>query len=165
MNYTNKKHYKAHGREPKQFKGLKAEEYVELGGRYAITISPEDSRDSEKDTFKDYSDIKEHIREVNDNNIQNIFKRLKFCEVEVYPELSPTGRLHYHGVLTVIDTVGFLWHDVQIIREQSICEVDTIKDMNIWLEYVQKQQHLMNFYFDMDVKPIIIKNRKMESLK
>lgn len=144
----------------KQFKGLKAETYDELGGRYAITINPEDPRGTDKGTFDSSQDPKEHIKEVYENHKQEIYKKLKYCELIVQPEISPTGRLHYHGVLTVIDTVMFLWHDVQIIREHAQCEIDTIADTKVWEEYITKQKHLMEKY---GLKEIHIKNRKEEN--
>lgn len=160
-NYKNKVCARPAGSDqPRLFKGLKAEQYDMLGGRYAITINPEDNRNTIKDTINDYQSVKDHIKSTHQDNIQNIFKNLKYCEVLLYPELSPTGRLHYHGVLTVIDTIQFLWHDVQIIREHAQCEIDTIKEMKVWEEYISKQYHLMKEYIEI----LHIKNRKTESL-
>lgn len=158
--YSSVSNKRPSARPTQQFKGLKAEEYIELGGRYAITINPEDTRDTEKDTIKDYANLREHLNEVCDEHKRNIFGRLKFCELEIYPEISPTGRLHHHAILTVIDTVGFLWHDVQVIRENAQCEIDTIKEMQVWLDYCTKQTHIMKPY--LREYPIRIKNYKSE---
>lgn len=160
IHYNSVSNWRPPARQPKQFKGLKAEEYVELSGRYAITINPEDTRDTERDTIKDFTDFREHINENVELHKSTIFKHLKFCEIELYPEVSPTGRLHWHGVLTVLNTVGFLWHDLQYIRESAQSEIDTIEDFQTWLDYIHKQEHLLKPIIR--EYPLIIKNKKME---
>lgn len=162
-NYSKKTYARPAGNDPKSFKGIKAEQFDELGGRYAITINPEDPRGDNKHSFtSEATTAEEELREVYDTHINNIFKKLKYCEVLLCPELSPTGRLHYHGVLTVIDTVMFLWHDVQVIRESAQCEIDTIEDITKWETYISKQAHLMA---RKGFKPLHLKNRQTENTK
>ncbi len=63
----------------------------------------------------------------------------------LYPELSPRGRLHYHGI------VRFKTHKQCVdwyFRRQHIdginISLDTIKDKAIWLKYITKQRSYLD---------------------
>ncbi len=63
---------------------------------------------------------------------------------ELYPELSPTGRLHYHGTVrfkTIKQIVDwyFLRHKIGGVN----ISLDLIKDKDVWDKYIRKQHSYM----------------------
>lgn len=61
-------------------------------------------------------------------------------------EVSPTGRLHWHGYIIVSDVRKFYIYDVPVLmRHMSIC-MKRITDQQKWELYCQKQAPLMNEY-------------------
>lgn len=117
-------------------------ETLEKGGFYAITLSPEDIRD--KETYK----VPNNIQVLEDfrtkyRDIENILKtKLGGSYVELYPEFSPTGRLHFHGVINITDLFTFSYHDLFIFQKLGMYEIDTMDDIPKWTLYMGKQAHI-----------------------
>lgn len=85
-----------------------------------------------------------------------LFKALcKHCDIglEVYPELSKTGRLHYHGIVHFAepkDIAQFyhnMWHKTD---KQKMCNIliKPINDLDQWIEYIDKQVLYMKPLFE-----------------
>lgn len=77
------------------------------------------------------------------NNIVNIVKRLQYCSLKMYPEISQGSRFHYHGVIVIKDVLNFYIFDLPILKEDSALEIDNIQDATVWKTYYTKCKHLM----------------------
>lgn len=122
-------------------------EDMKLNTCFAVTLSPPDYRNivgcgSKMIKGNELETTRQLESHLNDN-IQ-YFKKLKYCKLEIYPELSPTGRLHYHGYIEIKDIVKFYYHDLYLLNEISY-EIDTIdpETQKTYIEYITKQQRLM----------------------
>lgn len=63
-------------------------------------------------------------------------------EYKVRFELSPKGRYHCHGIIYFTDwPVGFYSDIIPRILNLCTLEIDTIKDIVVWDEYMYKQKH------------------------
>lgn len=67
--------------------------------------------------------------------------------VELYPEFSSKGRLHYHGIILFkTHRMCVDWYyKYQHIQGLNI-KIDTIKDMKVWKAYMTKQIEYMSSY-------------------
>lgn len=108
-------------------------EKAQVGEMYSFTVNPPDD---EKAVGKSYV-LNDHTRMI------ALVQKLRYSYVELYPELSPTGRLHYHGYLMMEDIFGFYSHDIKIISKWGNFKLDTIGNLQDWINYVQKQMSIM----------------------
>lgn len=145
-------------------KGLKMET-LHKNQCYAVTLSPPDRRSitgakmvtgNELQTYK--------ILEMNINEDLQLFKKLKFSSLEIYPELSPTGRLHYHGLIQIHDVLRFMYHDLHILNQISY-EIDTLSNdeqsVIKYTNYVVKQTTYWDDYKDFTSTEFPLKVNKM----
>lgn len=105
-----------------------------------------------------------------------ILKKIKLCtnaEIEVYPEISSSGRWHYHGYIVIKNLAKFLLFDFNYLKQYFCFEIDTIGDIEEWTIYVNKGSHYMEEYCkESDIpykittttKPIKVKD-KLQDLK
>lgn len=127
-------------------------EVMKINTCYAVTLSPPDRRTitgakmckgNDLETFK--------TLEMNINEDLQLFKKLKYSKIEVYPELSPTGRLHYHGYIEIHNVLKFYYHDTHILNQISY-EIDTISEdpegIYKYEQYVLKQQQHFKEFLD-----------------
>lgn len=77
------------------------------------------------------------------NQMDNIFKSLKYSRVELRPELSQGSRWHYHGHIKIDNIMKFYIYDLPILRQNGSYEIDKINDFKIWMTYCTKQEELM----------------------
>lgn len=77
------------------------------------------------------------------NGMDNIFKSLRYSDVELRPELSQGSRWHYHGQIIIKDVLKFYIFDLPVLRENGSYEIDIINDPKIWLDYCTKQEKIM----------------------
>lgn len=93
-------------------------------------------------------------------DVLKLFHRDRSCVGHVYVEVSPHGRIHFHGVLGILDRLDFYVNMVPKIEDAYTIEMDTIKDEAIWKDYCQKQQEWMpkgyRTGFNLDYKPSYI---------
>ena len=81
--------------------------------------------------------------------ITDEFKKLFYnrdgYEYEVYFELSPKGRWHCHGIIYFKSYPLLLYMD-RMDNITSLCtlEIDSIKDIAVWDEYMTKQVPMMS---------------------
>lgn len=132
--------------EKTKFKSLKLED-IDMGVVYAITLNPSDRR--MENTLKDMVNDIQVQKTIQNNMLEEIkcFKRyIKHAKLELYPELSRNGRLHFHGYIIIYNPVLFVFRDMKYI-EKNIAnyEIDTIdpKTADTYNIYVKKQLKLM----------------------
>lgn len=114
---------------------LIAPEEVNPSATYTFTISPrEQYTNGSTNTI-----LKQHLQ-----NILSIINKLgthKDYYFKLYPELSKTGRLHYHGIIRISNPFNFFLN-LQKVIDDCTMEIDTIEDPDVWTQYTQKQAHL-----------------------
>lgn len=101
---------------------------------YTFTISPREQYTHSKDLT-----LKKHLK-----NILKIINKLgthKDYQFKLYPELSSTGRLHYHGTIKITNPFNF-YLNLQKVIDDCTMEIDSIQDMETWAKYITKQEHL-----------------------
>ncbi len=66
--------------------------------------------------------------------------------IEMYPELSSSGRLHYHGIVRFnnIDQI-FGWYFAHHKVVGLNMSLDLITDKKIWQTYIHKQEKYMSY--------------------
>lgn len=74
------------------------------------------------------------------------FSKLKYSLIKVNIEFSPTGRLHIHGTITIVDKLMFYQEDLPLFTEYNTCmktlddnKTDKEKKYKDWNEYISKQ--------------------------
>lgn len=89
-----------------------------------------------------------------DDRIDAVLKYFKYqvkmlstlCNIDVYMEMSKTGRLHWHGTIEFKDYKGvknfYLFQIHNMLKTMQI-EMDTIADSEKWLTYCTKSQSLI----------------------
>lgn len=77
------------------------------------------------------------------NELVDVFKLLKYCEIKLVHEISSSGKWHLHGYIKIINKMKFVLFDFKILKEHGVFEIDTIADPDKWKEYVYKQKSLM----------------------
>lgn len=105
---------------------------------YAITINP-------CDTFQ-YWKASTHDRIKNAHSAlihqYNDWLGVKF--VKLYLESSPTGRLHWHGIISINDLLSFYLVTLRSLQHWCTYEIDTINDIAKWKIYCTKQEFVFN---------------------
>lgn len=74
---------------------------------------------------------------------QKLLSRLHHCEVQLYWEVSPHGKLHLHGYLLVSRIISFFLEDLILMMNYCTVSIEQIDDCDKWAEYVHKQTSLM----------------------
>lgn len=106
-----------------------------MNNRFALTISP-------PDRVVNYvlNKVKNPLRAVYDDDLVIIRKALNRCSTDylIYPELDITGRLHYHGIVTINNMTNW--------KSTSSVQLKTIGYINIkpnpsegWDRYITKE--------------------------
>lgn len=113
---------------------LIAPEEVNPSCTYTFTVSPREQYTHSKDLT-----LEKHLKQI--LTIINKLGTNKDYYFQLYPELSSTGRLHYHGTIKISNPFNF-YLNVQKVIDDCTMEIDTIEDPDIWKQYQLKQQHL-----------------------
>lgn len=69
----------------------------------------------------------------------------------LFPELSPLGRLHFHGLIsfeTKEHIKRFYMNDIYTLKLKCTFEIDEIEDLEIWMQYITKQQDHFDWAVD-----------------
>lgn len=80
------------------------------------------------------------------NELVDVFKSLKYCQIRLYHEISSKGKFHLHGYIKIIDVMDFYILDLPILRKEGTYEIDVINDDDVWKKYVLKGLHIMEPY-------------------
>lgn len=73
-----------------------------------------------------------------------VFGHLKASTVEMSVELSKLGRLHFHGTIQITSLWKFYYYDVPFLCKEGSFEIDTIKSLDEWQTYVDKNKDEMS---------------------
>lgn len=112
---------------------LKLED-IEIGKAYAFSYNPSAQPiPSKVNSIKEWFDIE-----------YNVFQSvLQYCEVNLYVEISPTGRFHFHGIIIIRNAVQFIIRDVQHLTGLGTSVIKEVDKPEVWAEYITKQQDRM----------------------
>lgn len=66
-----------------------------------------------------------------------------YAEYDLYPEISKTGRIHWHGYITMLNAASFQLYDVPMMSKYSIYEIDFLTDPLVWHDYIEKDKTQM----------------------
>lgn len=114
-------------------------EDMKIGVKYAFTFNPEYQP-------QDLNEVKKWYRFMYDSFV--MFKN--GVEVTLWPESSPTGRMHFHGILKVIDFYEY-FNFVKYFVLRGHYDLDTIeeeKGKQSWQDYCSKQESIWKKYFE-----------------
>lgn len=119
---------------------LKLED-INTGIEYSLTINPNDK-------LQGFSPLLMREIKLHDilNKITNLIP-LKYS-VQLYPEISPKGRLHFHGRIMFSKQRHILQFYLSVIPDilnHATMEMDTIKEPEVWSKYCSKQSLFHNF--------------------
>jgi len=129
-------------------------ESIQLNEAYSFTFNPKGQPDS-------ISDIKVWYRRIYD-----IFHEYQEAiKLQLYVESSPSGRLHFHGLIWVLDLyqfLAFIWK----VNDSGASEMDTLSTsynseeftLSEWCIYMKKQEHVFKDQFVTNVigYPLVI---------
>lgn len=109
-------------------------EDLKEGKQYAFSYNP-------KDCYQSFNVIvTDRIREFY-RHADTYFKYKNFSNKKLYVELSPKGRLHYHGIIEVEKVIEFFLYEIpSLLRCGTVCikEFDD-KGFEGWMKYCNKQ--------------------------
>lgn len=131
--------YKGYNNRPHKIPDPKLLKIDEL---YSLSLNP----GSNPVNYVPKNDTFQYNYRVYTNKIINIINKCKNCKITMYPELSSSGKYHYHGYITILNIAYFMLYDIHILKQYSCFEIDIINDSKIWSEYVFKGKHYMEIF-------------------
>lgn len=103
-------------------------ENVVLGTKYTLTINPSEQY------------FTKYLRhDMVTKGLLELFASTRSCAGHVFLELSPHGRIHYHGTIEILDPFDFYSFFVHRLEEHGTIEIDTIEKADVWDTYCKKQ--------------------------
>ena len=108
---------------------LKFEEVTE-GVEYALSLNPSEQHYKKPDRA---------IHVISD--LLKLFRPDKSCGGYVYVEISPHGRIHFHGHIHILNRWEFYLNLVPKIEDRYTINITRVTDEKVWDEYIQKQQN------------------------
>lgn len=112
-------------------------ELIEVGTQYSFNFSPSDDRQ--------FWNNVDRIGSLKTYFTTFILKRSSM-HIDAYMEISRNGRLHFHGTCKFLKQehiIEFFVDHLHYIQNNGIIEIDTISDLDKWLVYCRKSQHLI----------------------
>lgn len=103
-------------------------ELMTISTEYGITINSRETQPILKNWEMQYCQL------IEDNIIPYINKLI------LYPELSPSGRLHYHGTVTFKTYDQILTWYLKGKNPEINIMITTIREKEVWTKYITKQQ-------------------------
>lgn len=133
-----------------KYSAIKFED-IEIDVQYAISINP----------LNEYSVSQKPIQWIK-KNYDLLQQIVRGCTLELYPESSPTGRLHFHGYITIHDIFEYLkfLHGLAVYgtyciktitppidneEEEYVIQEDSEESespYDTWEKYCRKQQNI-----------------------
>lgn len=121
-------------------------ETIKKGMMLAVTLNP-------KTQYELISDIDDRIEKLNASYICFALS-LSYADFKLYPELSPSGRWHYHGWIIIRDPARFYMKELDVLKEfgtyaikhtthATFADGDAFHGDAIWNLYCIKQKHIM----------------------
>lgn len=127
-------------------KFVKPEDVVE-GTEYSFTYNPEHQpsrKGIEVNGFKVWWQAQ-----------KTLIGSYAYCDIVLYPEISSLGRWHFHGTISIRDTIPFYHDTVPRMAFNASIEMDTIQDESIWDVYYSKQWQITMPFIFRELEPII----------
>lgn len=107
-------------------------ENVVIGTKYTLTINPSEQY------------FTKYLRhDLVTKDMIELFASTKSCAGHVFKEISPHGRIHFHGTIVILDPFDFYSFFVYRLEQHGTIEIDTIEKADVWDTYCRKQQYLM----------------------
>jgi len=95
---------------------------LSLDDKYALSLNPASlpvMYAEKNDTFK-YNYRHYH------NTILSKINKCNNCKIEIRPELSMSGKWHYHGYIKILNIAPFMLYDIKILKQYfCFCYVKT----------------------------------------
>lgn len=89
---------------------------------------------------------------------------LKGASIKVMIEVSPLGRLHLHGYITISNPMDFYLFTVRNLERYGTFVIKPIADEEIWQKYCTKQELLKEYiYAPIVAKPLNVQKKKRKS--
>lgn len=110
---------------------------------YAFTLSPKRGHFSapyEKNEKNVANWLLYNLHELQTRLSYSIFSDLRV-------EASPTGRLHLHGYIQMIDPMFFYTHDLIVLQDIGTYAIKLIRNKTLWDDYISKQDAYFMKYF------------------
>nr|UOF76868.1 rep protein [Cressdnaviricota sp.] len=107
---------------------------VQVGVEYALTINP----DNDHQYFKESTD--ERIKKAT-TYINALLSRYPNMRCRLKMDISRNGRIHWHGIVVFKHTnhiKDFFFETIHNLQLSNQIELDTIQDMQKWIEYMGK---------------------------
>lgn len=117
-----------------------APENWELDTYYSITLNP-------CDDYQYWSEISDERIKKSKNHMKYLIRRYCNIHMDLYLEISRTGRLHWHGTIKISHINHVREFYLVVIHElmtKHHVDVDTIEDMDKWIEYCTKGIKIIN---------------------
>lgn len=131
-------------------------EEIQVDVKYTLTLCPDDSLQ-----FWNANEIQRLER--SQDYIRSLLLNLgKNTDINIWLEVSRTGRIHYHGTIMFASKNSvktFFLTKIHKIQDHFKIEIDTISDMDEWLDYCQKSFDLWNIKITTKDAIKYIKNR------
>lgn len=112
-----------------------APELVQLETDYAFSFNPSSQPVSLSNLAEWYTEHQRLLHEWTGANIHCV------------PELSSKGRLHFHGVIRILNVPHFYIH-LKDYEPFGGWEIDTISDMKVWDTYCFKSKSFMKDFIE-----------------
>lgn len=116
-------------------------EELDIGKFYTFSYNPD-----EQPLFEKFYKCKLNNLSDWSHRMLDIFKNLKYANIEVNLECSRKGRFHYHGLIRVTKPIEFVIHDLKMLGHYGTYEIDQIDNFEKWRTYCDKQQQLIKPY-------------------
>lgn len=115
-------------------------QYIGLENAYAITISPPSRIGTEYLKIGNKSYKYGGHQAIFHDDYRVIIRALKYSVdfVELYPELTTCGRLHYHGVIHIVDMIKWQKHGVKLLNRLGFLKICKFKTVG-WIKYFLKE--------------------------
>lgn len=113
-------------------------EHMLLNTVYCITLNPEDDGQCFGNIQRINDFMEKHKKALN-----VIIKDT--CHLELMLEISPSGRLHFHGYITLFDKISFYSDIIHNLMKKYMIEIDIINDPCVWNNYIVKQCELHTY--------------------
>lgn len=107
-------------------------EDININEVYAITFNPCDKHQH----FRSGQRVTECMKDIEDS----IFYSMTVYTVELYPELSKSGRFHVHGYIRIHDPVAWCLHHAHHLVSRGTLVIKKITEPPEWKKYVKKQK-------------------------
>lgn len=113
-------------------------EQIDVDKEYTFTVSPNDD-------YQFWNDKQSERLKKATNHMTYIARQYMNLDLCLYVDVSRNGRIHWHGTIRFKTRLSIKEFYTEIIHElltKHQIEMDTIKDLEIWLSYCTKVKHL-----------------------